>query len=91
MCYGFALAVTTVTCLVTPIKSYLHRLGICFNVYVDDSRVIAQSKEECYYKSILATTCFQMAGFNIRWTKTVTKPTQELIYQGFIFDTQQMV
>ena len=91
MCYGFAPAVTTVTCLVTPIKSYLHRLGIRFNIYVDDGRVIAQSKVECYYKSILATTCFQMAGFNIQWTKTIINPSQEIVYQGFITDTRQMV
>ena len=64
MCYGYTAAVSTVTRLVKPLKTYLNQLGIRFHIYIDDGRVVAQTQEECNFKAQLTRACFQLAGFN---------------------------
>ena len=47
MPYGCKPAVSIVTRLLKPLKSYFHRLGIRFSVYVDDGRICAPSAVQC--------------------------------------------
>ena len=90
MCYGFGEAVYVVTRLMQPIKAFLHNLGIRFNMYIDDGRVVARSDDECRFKTNFTLLCFQLAGFNIQWDKTQSDPSQVMTYQGFITDTSAM-
>ena len=47
MPYGCKPAVSIVTRLLKPLKSYFHRLGIRFSVYVDDGRIYASTAIAC--------------------------------------------
>ena len=90
MCYGYSLAAYIVTRVIVPIKAFLHKLGIRFHIYIDDGRILGQSKSECYFKAKFAIHIFQLCGFNIQWTKTNLEPLQVATYQGFITDTVAM-
>lgn len=90
MCYGYSLAAYIVTRVIVPIKAFLHKLGIRFSIYIDDGRVLAQTRVECEYKAKFALHIFQLCGFNIQWKKTNLEPLQVALYQGFITDTRVM-
>lgn len=78
------------TRLIRPIQAFLHKLGIRFNIFIDDGRICAKSNDECFYKAQTVLLMFQLAGWNIQWLKTSQEPSQGLKYQGFITDTVQM-
>ena len=90
MCYGYALAAYIVTRVIVPIKAFLHRLGIRFSIFIDDGRILAQSKSDCEFKAKFALHMFQLCGFNIQWKKTNLDPSQIVLYQGVITDTVAM-
>ena len=90
MCYGYSLAAYIVTRVIVPIKAFLHKLGIRFSIYIDDGRVLAQTRVECEYKAKFALHIFQLCGFNIQWKKTNLELSQVALYQGFITDTRVM-
>ncbi len=87
MCYGYSLAAYIVTRVINPIKSFLHKLEIRLSMYIDDGRILAQSKLECKYKAQFVLNIFQLCSFNIQWKKTDLNPKQSAVFQGFITDT----
>jgi hypothetical protein len=90
MVYGFKSAVRVVTRLILPIKSFLHKLGVRFLIYVDDGHSMAADPVEAYWKHQLVLTVFQLAGWTVQWAKTTKLPAQRLLYQGFVIDTVQL-
>ena len=90
MCYGYSLAGYIVTRMIVPIKAFLHKLGIRMSIYIDDGRILAQTKAECYFKAQFVLHVFQLAGYSIQWKKTDMTPRQSTTYQGFITDTVHM-
>ncbi len=50
MAYGYSPAVEVVTRLLKPVKAYLHQLDIKISIFVDDGRISANSREECWEK-----------------------------------------
>jgi hypothetical protein len=88
--YGCKPAVSIVTELLKPVKTYLHRLGVRTTIYVDDGRVAGETKAEASAKMSLCLTVLQLAGWNIQWEKTELNPEQELYYLGFVTDTVKM-
>ncbi len=40
-----------------------------------------------FWQQKLVLPIFQLAGWNVNWEKTVSIPSQSLLYQGFIMDT----
>ena len=57
MCYGYSLTAYIVTRVIVPIK---HKLGIRFHIYIDDGRILGQSKSECHFKVKFAVHIFQL-------------------------------
>ncbi len=43
-----------------------------------------------FWQQKLVVPIFQLAGWNVNWEKTVSIPSQSLLYQGFIMDTTVM-
>ncbi len=85
--YGFASAVATVTRLIKPITGYLHKKR-------HQSRHIrgrrAGGREDkggsgAGFRFTLFV--FQLAGWNVQWTKTSQQATQVLRYLGFEVDS----
>ena len=91
MPFGVKPAVAVVTRLLKPVKAYFHRLGIKFSIYIDDGRVSAESSEVCARHMTFVLDILQRVGWHIQWKKTVTQPTQSLLYQGFVTDSVAMV
>jgi hypothetical protein len=73
-----------------PVKAYLHQLGIKISIFVDDGRISASSREECWEKFQFALTVLQLCGWNIQHKKTSTEAVQSLLHLGFVTDSVQM-
>jgi hypothetical protein len=91
MAYGCKPAVSVVTRLLKPVKAFLHRNGVKFSVYVDDGRVAAATSADCRRHFCLTLHVLLLAGWKIQWKKTVTAPSNRLLYLGFIADTDTML
>ena len=89
--YGCKPAVSIVTNLIKPLKGYLHSLGVKLTVFINDGRVSAATVAETKAKTSLVLTVFQLAGWNVQWSKCVLTPTQQLLHLGFITDTVTMM
>ena len=89
--YGCKPAVSIVTNLIKPLKGYLHALGIKLSVFIDDGRISAVTVAETKAKTSLVLTVFQLAGWNMQWSKCVLTPTKQLLHLGFITDTVKMM
>ena len=57
---------------------------------MDDGKISALTFDECAHKTEVVVRIFQLAGFNLSWSKSVLVPTQTLLFQGFIIDTKNM-
>jgi hypothetical protein len=57
---------------------------------VDDGRISASSREECWEKFQFALTVLQLCGWNIQHKKTSTEAVQLLLHLGFVTDSVQM-
>jgi hypothetical protein len=90
MAYGYSPAVEVVTRLLKPVKAYLHGLGIKISIFVDDGRVSAAGKEECWEKFQFTLTVLQLCGWNIQYKKTSTEAVQSLLHLGFVTDSVHM-
>ena len=90
MPYGCKPAVAVVTKMLKPLKSYFHKLGIRFSVYVDDGRICAETAASCDRQLQFVLDILQRVGWRIQWKKTVLVPTQQLLHLGFLIDSVAM-
>jgi hypothetical protein len=90
MAYGYSPAVEVVTRLLKPVPAYLHGLGIKISIFVDDGRVSAAGKEECWEKFQFTLTVLQLCRWNIQYKKTSTEAVQSLLHLGFVTDSVHM-
>ena len=93
MPFGLATAVHVITKLFKPINAYLGQRGIRHSIFIDDGRILAQSKEELANHIDVVRQVITDAGWIIEETKSDKKNggSQEKEYLGFIIDTQKMV
>jgi hypothetical protein len=88
--FQFEDAVTVVTRLLRPIKTYVHTLGILFFIYVDDGCIAASSAQLCTEQTSFLLLVLQLAGWKIQWKKTVLTPSTSLLHLGLITDSAAM-
>jgi len=69
MIYGFKTAVAVMTKLLTPVKAYLHKLGIRNSIYVDDGKSYGASVVETFWKQVVVLTVVQLSGWSVQWEK----------------------
>ena len=92
MPFGLATAVHLITKLFKPINAYLGQKGIRHTIFIDDGRVLAQSKQELDKHFEIVRQVVMNAGWIMEESKTDGRDGVSQIkeYLGFIIDTQQM-
>ena len=65
--------------------------GIIIAIYIDDLIILRETYEEYLTGSIKTIKMFLRLGFLIHPDKSTFLPTQKLTYQGFIFDSVNML
>ncbi len=51
---------------------------------------MAATADGVFWLQKLVLPIFQLAGWNVNWDKTVSIPSQSILYQGFIMDITVM-
>jgi hypothetical protein len=90
--FGISSAVHIITKVWKPLTQYLNKMGIKNTIYIDDGRIVADTKEEARQKAITTFNVITQAGWAIEIEKT-DKPedaSQIKRYLGFEIDTTKM-
>ena len=90
MVYGWRNASYVVSRFCKAIKKFVHRLGIIYSCYIDDSILCAKTYIECEQKTRLLLFIYQACGFVINYKKSSIKPEQKKLFLGFLVDTVHM-
>ena len=90
MIFGIKSAVFVMTSLTWPLLSHLHKRGVRASIYIDDGRIVAETKQKATEHLKYALKLFENAGWNIQAEKTSTEPVKKLYHQGFFTDTTTM-
>ena len=77
--------------LTKPPIAALRLEGIIIAFYIDDFIILGKTYEECLTGSIKTIKMFLCLGFLIYPDKTILLPAQKITYQGFIFDSVNML
>ncbi len=67
-----------------------HRWGIKISYYMDDTLLRAPDFVQASFNTQLVGNLFQQAGFLLHGDKSVTEPTQEIKYLGFLINSVSM-
>lgn len=87
---GLAACPRIFTKILKPIYASLSKKGVVSFPYIDDSFVIADTKEKCKWAVQLLCTELTNAGFIIHTEKSVIIPTRKLKFLGFWIDTVEL-
>jgi hypothetical protein len=93
MVYGLKSTVHVVTRLILPNKlTYIGWVSDSAYTLMTDvaSTCVAATADGVFWQQKLVLPIFQLAGWNVNWEKTVSIPSQSLLYQGFIMDITVM-
>lgn len=91
-CYsnGLAQCPRCFTKITKPVYAHLHNLGHIITGYLDDSLLIGEEKRDCLKNIGDTVGIFDELGFTVHPSKSVLKPTQEIVYLGFIINSKEM-
>ncbi len=87
---GLSSAPRIFTKLLKPLYSTLHSMGHLSSGYMDDSYLQGDTPAECNQNISDTTTLVTELGFIPHPTKSVTVPTQVLVFLGFILNSVDM-
>ena len=90
--FGISSAVHGITKIWKPITRYLSAQGIRNSIYIDDGRIVAESKEEVERQGIVTYNVITQAGWAIEEKKSdqITNASQEKKYLGFLLNSRKM-
>ncbi|XP_070573977.1 uncharacterized protein [Ptychodera flava] len=88
--FGLASAPRIFTKLMKPVIAILRRLGIRLIIYLDDIRLMNQSKELLLQDRDTLLFLLQQLGFGINWKKSFLTPSQEIEFLGFLINSVTM-
>ena len=88
--FGLCSAPWIFTKTLKPIYANFHEAGFQGFGYIDDSFIIAESKEECAKAVKFLCDSFTDLGFRVHDKKSVLVPTHEITFLGYILNSQQM-
>jgi len=90
--FGLATAVHCITKLFKPINAYLHEKGVRHTIYLDDGRIVAETKVKAEEQRVLVYGVLEKAGWFIEIEKSDKKGDADRSkeYLGFIVDTITM-
>ena len=87
---GYCDAMRVFTKILKPVFATLREQGYESVIYVDDSLLQGDTYQECLDNIKATLRCLQSLGFVIHPTKSVLHPTQEIVFLGFIINTNDM-
>ena len=90
--FGVASAVHGITKLWKPITRYLNSKGIRNSIFIDDGRILVESKEEAEKVGTFVYNVITKAGWAIEESKSdkITEASREKKYLGFLLNTEKM-
>ena len=87
---GLACAPRFFTKLLNPVFAHLRNMGHETFQYIDDSFVVADTKEQCSISTTALCDLLSNLGFIIHEEKSILEPVQHLDFLGFSLDSIQM-
>lgn len=90
--FGLASAVHCITKLLKPINAYFHKKGIRHTIFIDDGRIVADTKEKLAQDQAVVYETLTKAGWIIEKDKSdeLGSGSTTLEYLGFEIDSVQM-
>ena len=90
MQFGISPAVFVVTKLLLPVRNYFRSIGIKYSCFIDDSIVCAKYPELAKAQINFVMIVFKLLGWKINLDKSSLIPSKNVIYLGFIINSEQM-
>ena len=87
---GYCDAMRVFTKLLKPVFASLREQGYDSIIYVDDSFLLGDSYDECLANIRITLQTLRSLGFVIHPDKSILRPTQELVFLGFIINSVHM-
>ena len=87
---GLACCPRLFTKLLKPVMAQLHLLGFISTIFIDDTLLIGESREECERNLSSSLALFQRLGFVVHPEKSVICPSNTITYLGFVIDSVLM-
>ena len=88
---GLALAPRKFTKLLKPVFAKLRAQGFASTAFIDDSLQVSKTYEKSLDNVLATTELFMSLGFVVHPDKSIFKPSQRIVYLGFIIDSVQMM
>ena len=87
---GYGPSMRIFTKVLKPVFAYLREKGYISAVYVDDNLLVGDTLEECFENILETISLLRVLGFTIHADKSILKPTQEIVFLGFILNSVNM-
>ena len=87
---GFSDAMHVFTKVSKPVYAYLGQHGYMSVIFVDDSYLQGDTKQECLQNIEATVSLLESLGFAIHEGKSILNPTQEIEFLGFVFNSVTM-
>ena len=91
MIYGLKTGVYVATKLTKPIVKKSNLLGIRFSIFIDDGRVLGDTKYKCENNLDQVLEILGKAGWNVNEAKTIRNASKSLYHQGMITNTDPLM
>ena len=82
LCFGLATAPRLFTKLMTPVSEFLHRQGIKFNIYLDDSLIRHRDPRSLALQAWQVVSLFERLGLVVNYQKSDLTPKQNFTFIG---------
>ena len=73
-----------------PVYAYLRQQGYISVIFVDDSYLQSDTKQECLQNTEATVSLLESLDFAIHEGKSILNPTQENEFLGFVFNSVTM-
>jgi hypothetical protein len=90
--FGLSSAVHCITKLFKPVNAFIHENGIRHSIYLDDGRIVAETKRKAEENRILVYDVSKKSGWTLELKKSDGEGEASLSksYLGFLIDTNSM-
>ena len=90
MLNGFSDAMRVFTKVSKPVYAYLRQQGYMSVIFVDDSYLQGDTKQECLQNIEATVSLLESLGFAILERKSILNATQKIEFLGFVFNSVTM-
>ena len=90
LCFGIKTAPRVFTKMLKVPISHLRLLGIRISSYIDDSIIAGEDESSCSNNVQCTRNLLESLGFTINVKKSNLKPSRQIVYLGFLWDTELM-